>query len=165
MPAEPSVVPPQHGHLWLVRIPSILAGVRYADMFDWLATDYQALPLGIYRQSSNKTTTTHGIAQSSATLRKRIVAKTLLRRIMDGEDEDGASTEDDDTLDGNSFTANTPPPMSGANNNETAQDASDDAHRHCYVYCNPTPKTKMRAGDRVYVVALQKPIFRQSNGA
>jgi hypothetical protein len=46
-----------HSHIWLVKVPSVLSGFKVSDFYNYLASEHQAIMLGIYRRAPQPTAT------------------------------------------------------------------------------------------------------------
>ena len=123
---------PQHSHVWLIRVPAILAGVRYGDLFEFLAAEYHAIPLGLYRRAMMNEPLDSG-NQSSSAMSPSKRARLELSKLMDSVDVgDGQGV---------------------------GEENAEEETVHHFVYCNPTPMAKLRADDRIYVLSTVKPSF------
>lgn len=41
----------KHSHVWLIPLPSAAAGTRFVDMYEYLVSEFHAVPIGLYRKA------------------------------------------------------------------------------------------------------------------
>lgn len=130
---DPKKKPALHSHIWLIKIPQCLEGILYEDFFNFLAQEYHAIPIGMYRR-------TDMVSQSSSRFSGSDIDDSNDHSVMGFRQRNERTSR------------------KGFHLGDSSMDADSMGFvPHHYVCCNPAPKTKIKDNDWIYVLSVEKP--------